>query len=348
MTAQEITEESLTNLFKHSDKAFHDIKNSTLESNSPEKQEQVLRCVAGFEQVTALVSSASVFSPNEAVEELPTSSLPLLSLPARLGQLTLLRHGLSAPGPGSEALKAGSEEWRSDRKQLLGMARLYFRDFLTRCRQYEVTSYELPPDEGASALPTPPPPGRPTPQQLQAMGREREQRIRRLREKKEREERLRAGREGVYERDEEAQREYFMDVLANDVDDSVEGLSDISRELGMLDRLPAPSSEPKPAPANRPMGTFLIARDAAQKAVYGLGYPSLPVMSVDEFYEKRLQEGWGPGAAASAPPPAPRPEDLVDRSREEEDEARGRDSLRARDEYRDTHRTGWGNTHNRS
>ena len=51
------------------------------------------------------------------------------------------------------------------------------------------------------------------------MGREREQKIRRLREKKEREERLRAGREGVYERDEEAQREYFMDVLANDVDE---------------------------------------------------------------------------------------------------------------------------------
>lgn len=25
-----------------------------------------------------------------------------------------------------------------------------------------------------------------------------------------------------------------------------------------------------------------------QKEVYGLGYPSLPILTVDEFYEKRL------------------------------------------------------------
>jgi immunoglobulin-binding protein 1 len=29
-----------------------------------------------------------------------------------------------------------------------------------------------------------------------------------------------------------------------------------------------------------------------QKEVYGLGYPSLPVLSVDEFYEQRVREGW--------------------------------------------------------
>ncbi len=28
--------------------------------------------------------------------------------------------------------------------------------------------------------------------------------------------------------------------------------------------------------------------------MYGLGYPSLPVLSVDEFYEQRVREGWFP------------------------------------------------------
>jgi len=303
----------------------------------------VLRCISGFEQLTALVSAASVFSSNEAAEELPTSSLPLLSLPQRLGALTLLRHRGAG---GGEAPKPGSDEWRAERRQLLCMARVYFRDFLSRCRQYEITTYELPPDAPAAPL-SGPPMGRPTPQQLGAMGRERDEKIRRLREKKAREERLRLGRDLIYEKDEEVQREFFLDVLANDVDESVEALGDVSRELSMLERSPAPPSAPAPAAAPA-LGTFLIARDAAQKAVYGLGYPSLPVMTVDEFYEKRLQEGWGPGAAAQAPPPPPRPEELQDLSREEEEAARGRASLEARDEYRDTHRTGWGNTHNRS
>ena len=28
--------------------------------------------------------------------------------------------------------------------------------------------------------------------------------------------------------------------------------------------------------------------------MYGLGYPSLPVLSVDEFYDQRVKEGWFP------------------------------------------------------
>jgi len=35
-------------------------------------------------------------------------------------------------------------------------------------------------------------------------------------------------------------------------------------------------------------------QDKLQKEVYGLGYPSLPVLSVDEFYDQRLKEGWLP------------------------------------------------------
>lgn len=37
---------------------------------------------------------------------------------------------------------------------------------------------------------------------------------------------------------------------------------------------------------------ILITKDAVQKKVFGAGYPSLPVMSVDELYEKRAKEGW--------------------------------------------------------
>ena len=29
-----------------------------------------------------------------------------------------------------------------------------------------------------------------------------------------------------------------------------------------------------------------------QKHVFGLGYPSLPVMSIEEFYDERARNGW--------------------------------------------------------
>lgn len=52
-------------------------------------------------------------------------------------------------------------------------------------------------------------------------------------------------------------------------------------------------SEPKPKQKERstPLKPVIITRDAIQKAVYGAGYPSLPTMTVEEFYDKRVKEG---------------------------------------------------------
>ena len=35
-----------------------------------------------------------------------------------------------------------------------------------------------------------------------------------------------------------------------------------------------------------------MTRDSVQKQVFGLGYPSLPVMSIEEFYDDRARHGW--------------------------------------------------------
>lgn len=40
-----------------------------------------------------------------------------------------------------------------------------------------------------------------------------------------------------------------------------------------------------------PLKPIIITKDAVQKAIYGIGYPSFPTMSVDEFYEDRVREG---------------------------------------------------------
>ena len=46
-------------------------------------------------------------------------------------------------------------------------------------------------------------------------------------------------------------------------------------------------------PFQRP---FIVTKDKLQKAIFGAGYPSLPVMSVDEFYDASV-------AAGDLPPP---------------------------------------------
>ncbi|PIO56888.1 hypothetical protein TELCIR_21711 [Teladorsagia circumcincta] len=47
---------------------------------------------------------------------------------------------------------------------------------------------------------------------------------------------------------------------------------------------PLQKSDTKPAPL-RP---FIITRSEQQKAVFGLGYPSVPTMTVDEWYNQRF------------------------------------------------------------
>lgn len=40
---------------------------------------------------------------------------------------------------------------------------------------------------------------------------------------------------------------------------------------------------------------FIITKDMISKKVYGAGYPSRPVLTVEEFYEERVRDGiWQP------------------------------------------------------
>ena len=41
----------------------------------------------------------------------------------------------------------------------------------------------------------------------------------------------------------------------------------------------------------RPLMPVIITKDEVQKKVFGAGYPSLPTMTVQEFYEQRIHDG---------------------------------------------------------
>ncbi|XP_073835950.1 immunoglobulin-binding protein 1-like [Musca autumnalis] len=113
------------------------------------------------------------------------------------------------------------------------------------------------------------------------------------------------------------------------------------------------------APKPKPMQPF--TKDATQKAVFGMGYPSLPVMSVDEFYSQRVQEGIFPdeekmarinaekALAAAQDPEEKEEEEKADMEEKiENDDPENLARMRRMDEYRDVVRRGDGNRHNRS
>ncbi|XP_065357667.1 immunoglobulin-binding protein 1 [Calliphora vicina] len=114
-------------------------------------------------------------------------------------------------------------------------------------------------------------------------------------------------------------------------------------------------------PKPKRMQPFIITKDATQKAVFGLGYPSLPIMTVDEFYQQRVDEGIFPDAekmaqinkdkaiaAAQDPEIQEEEEKAALEEQIENDDPENIARMRRMDEYKDVVRRGDGNRHNRS
>ncbi|KAK5977975.1 hypothetical protein GCK32_012916 [Trichostrongylus colubriformis] len=102
-------------------------------------------------------------------------------------------------------------------------------------------------------------------------------------------------------------------------------------------------SDPKPAPL-RP---FIITRSQQQKAVFGLGYPSIPTMTVDEWYNQRFGHASSTSQQQQHQPHVNDANAHSGELEQEEAEERERARLMRWDDYKDDHRRGWGNTHNK-
>lgn len=199
----------------------------------------------------------------------------------------------------------------------------------------------------------------------------RNQKLEKYRQKKELEDQIKTlkivmKREEV---DDDTKRDFYVKLLKMSIIEAQDELQSIDMEKQMLkfqqqepDQRPESNSRAKRPPV-QPLKPIIITKDLAQKAVYGLGYPSLPTMTVAEFYDQRVREGIFPD------PNKPRPQNANslqsrymqgDSNDIEEQEDIDREKkldvdddyelarLRAKDEYKDDHRRGEGNRHNRS
>lgn len=208
-------------------------------------------------------------------------------------------------------------------------------------------------------------------EQLQLMASQREQKLQKYREKKELADQIKQLKIAISAEhiDDDVKREFYSKLLQSCIIEAKDELITIDQEKAILEHLAhrntegAQGARPKHTPPPpKPLKPIIITKDLVQKAVYGAGYPSLPTLTVEEFYEQRVAEGiWmDPEQTKAAQRMAlqNRTDDMEKEMDEQEatekeeqverDDPEYLDRTRAMDEWKDDHRRGFGNRHNRS
>ncbi|NXH50347.1 IGBP1 protein, partial [Dicaeum eximium] len=316
-------------------------------SGAPAVQDKVRQGLDALRRAAAMVEQLELFSENEELEEIASADLKFLLLPALLGALTLRQVDLSR------------------RREHLESAREHFLRFLKLCGNYGLGSSRLPPGTaGREEAGSPSEPRDPAQPDLVAMAMSRTAKIERYKQKKELENKLASMSSSVESgtADEEQVREFYILQIQKWIGTSLEEIESIDQELVILRSRDAARQAPAGTrgpsrPARAPLKPFILARDAAQARVFGLGYPGVPTMTVDDWYEQRRRQGvvsqQGSGEPGSPPCPSPpagaSDDELQKQQQEREEEEDDEEALRkARDwdDWKDTHPRGYGNRHN--
>ncbi|XP_031449846.1 immunoglobulin-binding protein 1 isoform X2 [Phasianus colchicus] len=303
-------------------------------SGAPSVQAKVRQGLGALQRAAAMVEELQLFSENEELEEIASADLKYLLVPALLGALTL------------------RQVEPSRRREHLESGRRHLCRFLELCRSY-----------GLSGAPPPPAapredsePGSAAPSSLLGMASSRQAKIERYKQKKELENKLASLRTFVEsgQADEEQVRELYLLQVKKWVNISFEEIESIDQEMVILKSRDTmkQSSAPPHGPSRQvrtPLKPFILTRDAVQAKVFGAGYPGLPTMTVNDWYDQKRREEAARGQSAPQRPPNTNDEELQKEQQEkikEEDDEEALQKARDWDDWKDTHPRGYGNRQN--
>ncbi|XP_026186996.1 immunoglobulin-binding protein 1 [Mastacembelus armatus] len=331
----------LSDLLDRGWKIFEEVESTNEALGSNSVQVRVKRGISMLEEASRMASQLDLFSRNEDLEEVATADLKYLLLPALLGALTM------------------KQVSRDKRLDIVQTARVYFMDFLRRCKDYNISQFELPksthenPDENEFSAAE----SVRCPTDLVAMAAQRRAKIERYRQKKELEARLSDIRRDVDsgQANDEVSRNYYLLIVERWVTVCLEEIESIDQEVEILkkmDVLKQSATKQPPQPDRPPMKPFILTKDVVQAQVFGAGYPSLPIMTVDDWYEQHKKQGVLPDQGIPRRVAVDDNTDGTEREEEEKEKKAENDDeesvLKARnwDDWKDTHRRGYGNRKN--
>lgn len=236
-----------------------------------------------------------------------------------------------------------------DRLTVLNIAKVYFVDFLKRCKNYGVTDIDLSRyTENSSSFSD-------INRSLNQMANSRQEKIARYKEKKEQERKLKELQDILSEttktiQDEDTQRNYYVLLLKFWVNKIVEHLTSLHSEMEILEHIKTIRKDKEHGqmgdnqPSTKTFKPILITREMTKAKVFGAGYPSVPTMTQEEFLEKEILEGKVVLDFENS-----QTQDKSNKSDVESDSEDDPAKLKKQrdwDEWKDDHRRGWGNREN--
>lgn len=347
---------TLSQIFDNAFELFNAINKADEPTNSSKIQSYVKRAMTMLEDATRLVSVVDMFSENENFDEVATENIKYFLLPALLGTL---------------ATKICDSQ---DRMHIVNVAEIYFLDFLKRVKVYGLTDIEIPQAKTEDNKEDTEVRKRSEAELITEMVTKRNTKLQRYKEKKDLESRLDTLQKNMDNPniDDEVKRDYFVTLVKLYINTAIDELASIASEKPILEHMKIMGkSETLVSKDHRPHKTeppklqpIIITRDQMQKMVYGTGYPSLPVMTVEEFYDQKVKDGEWPEPGQrnkinskslqdmANTNNAGESQDEIDAIEKEKqidaDDPELLERMRTMDEYKDTHRRGWGNRANRS
>ena len=225
------------------------------------------------------------------------------------------------------------------RLQMITVIETYYIDFLSRVKDYsvmeniEIPSITLSEKEESNAVSNVSNTSKPD---LAKMNREREEKIKKYKAKKELDAQLKELKVLVVDvenehRDEELVRKYYLKLIQSFVLSTFDEIASYEMEKSMLHHMvkvrkgEVPDTQSKVNQAKRPLKPIVITRDAVQKEVFGMGYKHLPILTIEEFYEQRVRDGWFP-----SPEETKKQNSLLDRATMNSEEEKNQENEEAR------------------
>lgn len=316
------------------------------------RQDSYLRARRLFEQAMDITESLSLFSDNETIDEVATVNLKYLLIPAYLANIAL------------------SAECGPDRLGTLTRADRLFRQFFERILAYKLGNAAIEQSLNSS---DPIASSHNASRSLEGAAQMRYEKIERYKKLKsldskldELERRLKSGQEI----DDEVSRDYYLHLLDKWIESSFDSFERevkiallFERNRPIHDSIPAAAQKApeQPNSSKRQIQPFTIVRDEAQKHVFGLGYPSHPTVTVDQFISKKIQDGdlafnahreiYANSLQRYAEKPNLRREqeeefNAQNDSKDDKDDSEELERKRRWDEFKDENPRGSGNRHN--
>lgn len=237
-----------------------------------DRQTSYLKSRKLFDKCLELIEKLSLFSNNETIEDVGTSEIKYILTSAYLSKIMI------------------SIECESDRLNIFTQARDYALKFLNLVNQYGINSHRLDKilrcdinEEIEQKI------------SLQDAMRSRDEKIAIFKARKilddnieELERRIKNG----IDVDDEVRREYYINLINRFIEDTIDSLENEIKMALIFERtksdiIPSDSSSTSP----KPFKPITIVKDQLQKQVFGIGYPSKPTVTVDEFINQKFKDG---------------------------------------------------------